>query len=103
MYLTEERVRLVKQRVSTLQRRQENNWFGVLGTLGIAFSVALVTAITAVTDTTGVGMMPGLSGSILRFNGAGGYVLLELLVLIAAVVVTVLCIRYKDKQKQNKE
>lgn len=97
MHTTSERVEIVKHRVSILRRRKENRMFGILSALCMVLTVALVTTIGTVADTTGLGMVPGLTGSIMRFDSAGGYVLVGLLAFIVAVVVTVLCMRHKAK------
>ena len=47
----------------------------------------------------------GLYGSILLHEGASGYVVVGVLSFTAAVVITVLCIRYRKKcaKKEEKE
>ncbi len=100
MHTTNERVRLVKQRANVLQKKRESHWLGITGTLCIVLTATLVTAIATIADTTGIGMVPELYGSILRFDGAGGYVLVGVLAFVAAVEVTVLCMRYKAKKNK---
>ena len=53
------------------------------------------------------GTVQGLSGATMLLENAGGYVLVGVLCFIAAVVITVLCIRAKERNnkrdKQTKE
>ena len=99
MYDTATRVGLVKKRVHQKRRA----FFG-LSALCLLLFASLVEALTAF---TGFDHSAALSmyGSILLYEDAGGYVLVGVISFIAAVVITVLCIKYRDwkKRKPSKE
>lgn len=97
-----ERVRCVKQRVGVLHRKREKLWLSGLGALCVALSAGLIGSITSVTGDR-QGTVQGMYAATMMFDGAGGYVLVGLVGFIAAVVITVLCIRQKEKSKESNE
>ena len=100
MYDTATRVGLVKKRVRQKRRRQEKRILCSLSVLCLLLSVSLVGTIGAL---TGFGHAAALSmyGSILLHEDAGGYVLVGLFSFAAAVIITVLCIKYRDRKKKG--
>ena len=99
---TSARVRLVKDRVRRRKRRREKRVLCGLFTLCLFLFVSLVGAVKAV---AGFGQLAAFSvyGSMLLHEGVGGYVLVGLLAFTAAVVLTVLCIRYRERSKGKEE
>ena len=59
--------------------------------------------VEAITAFTGSGHSAAISmyGSILLHEDAGGYVLVGVISFITAVVITVLCIRYRERNKKK--
>lgn len=97
MYDTEKRVRLVKKRVLEKRYRQERSLICRLSVLCMVLFVLLVGTAGAVTGQTQI-TAQGMYGAILLHEDAGGYVLTGVVSFAAAVVITALCIRLKEKK-----
>lgn len=103
MYDTAERVRQVRLRAGQLHRKRENRLLGGLSSLCAVLAFSLIGSIAAMTGGGQGGTVPGLYGAMLLFEDAGGYVLVGVLAFAAAVVITVLLIKYRAKsEKHNK-
>ena len=74
-------------------------FFG-LSALCLLLSVSLVEAIGAFTGSEHSAAL-SMYGSILLHEDVGGYVLVGVISFIAAVVITVLCIRYRERNKKK--
>lgn len=100
MYNTATRVGLVKKRVRQKQRRREKRTLCILSALCLLLFVSLFGTIGAL---TGSGHSAALSmyGSILLHEDVGGYVLVGMTSFTAAVIITVLCIKYRKRNKTN--
>ena len=102
MYDTARRVALVKQRVrENTRRRQRCGIYGLSAACMLLFVVLMQAAGTAV----GPGQPEawGAFGAMLLREDAGGYVLVGVVSFAAAVVVTVLCIRLRDRGRREKK
>ena len=101
MYDTARRVALVKQRVRENTRRRQRREVGGL-------SAACLLLLAALMQTAGTVVGPGQTaawgsfGAMLLRQDAGGYVLVGVVSFAAAVVVTVLCIRFRSRENQRK-
>ena len=101
MYDTETRVCLVKQRVAEKRRRQE--WRGIyrLSALCMTLFLSLVRMVGAV---QGQPMeAPGMYGTILLHEDAGGYVLVAVISFTVAVVITALCIKFRKRGQKSQD
>ena len=94
MYDTEKRVELVKKRVHEKYRRKERRGICRLSALCMALSAFLVGTAAGQTQITARGMY----GSILLHEDAGGYVLVGVISFATAVMITVLCIRLRERE-----
>ena len=101
MYALDERVLLVRRRARQLRRQRENRLLGGLSSLCAALSFALVAAFSGLSGAAQGGTVLGLYGATMMFEDAGGYVLVGLLCFAAAAVITLLCIRHREKNKEN--
>ena len=99
MYHTETRVAMVTRRVNVLHGKRENRLTAMLSMLCLMLTSGLVAEIGAL-GGRGQGRVTGLYGTTMLFEDAGGYVLVGVLAFVAAVVITVLCIRYREKEKK---
>ena len=103
MYNTSARVALVNERLRRLRRKRQRDMIGALFTVCLTLSGFLVGTMAALTG----GMSPAelsMHGSMLLYRDAGGYVLVGVVSFTVAMVVTALCIKYRNKEKkQNKE
>ena len=97
MYDTEKRVELVKKRVHEKYRRKKRRGICRLSALCMVLFVLLVGTAGAVTGQTQI-TAQGMYGAILLHEDAGGYVLTGVVSFAAAVVITALCIRLKEKK-----
>ncbi|MGI6752616.1 MAG: hypothetical protein ACOX4U_08450 [Anaerovoracaceae bacterium] len=101
MYDTAERVRRVRMRAGQLHRKRENRFIGGLASLCSMLALFLIGAVCAMTDGAQGGVVSSLCGAMLLYENAGGYVLAGVLSFAAAVVITVLCIRYRAKMEKR--
>ena len=102
MYDTARRVALVKQRVrETTRRRQRRGIYGL--------SAACMLLLAALMQTAGTVVGPGqpeawgVFGAMLLRQDAGGYVLVAVVSFAAAVVITALCFRLRNRENQKKD
>lgn len=95
-----ERVRLARRRAAVLERRLERYGIGALGALCFALAVALTAALGAVMEAENA-VLFGASGAMLLYENAGGYVLVGVIAFTAAVVITVACMRYREKLRRK--
>ena len=102
MYDTARRVELVKKRVREMTRRKRRH-----GIYGLSAMCMLLFAVLmqAVGTVAGPGQPEawGVFGAMLLRRDAGGYVLVAVVSFAAAVVLTVLCIRLRDREKLRKD
>ena len=101
MYDTARRVALVKQRVrENTRRRQRRGIYGLSAMCMLLFAVLMQAAGTVV----GPGQPEawGVFGAMLLREDAGGYVLVAVVSFAAAVIITALCFRLRNRENQKK-
>lgn len=96
MHDTAERVRQVQLRVVELRRKRENRLLGGFSSLCAVLVFSLIGTIGAMIGGEHNSLVPGLYGSMLLYEDAGGYILTAVISFAAAVVITVLCIRHRN-------
>ena len=102
MYDTSRRVALVKQRVRENTRRRQRRE-------AISLSAVCMLLCAALMQTAGTVVGPGQTaawgafGAMLLREDAGGYVLVGVVCFAAAVVITVLCFRLRNRENQKKD
>lgn len=101
MHDTAERIKRVKLRVRRLQRTSESRLISALSVLCIILSLSLVGIIGAMLGGSR-GIVSGLYGTMLLYEGAGGYVLVGVIAFVAAVIITTLCLRHRENIKSKK-
>jgi len=99
---TDERTELILQRVRMLRRRRARQGSEALAAICCVLCVCLAGLFQVQTDGGGSAHVPELYGSALLYSGAGGYVLVGVMAFAAGVVVTVLCIRNQEKNREEK-
>ena len=102
MYDTARRVVLVKKRAREIRRRRQRREVGSLS----ALCVLLLAALMRTADTVvgpGMAAAQGSFGAMLLREDAGGYVLVGVVAFAAAVLLTAVCMRLRerDKRKEN--
>ena len=102
MYDTARRVALVKQRVrENTRRRQRREAISLSAACMLLFVVLMQAAGTVV----GPGQPEawGVFGAMLLREDAGGYVLVAVVSFAAAVVITALCFRLRNRENRRKD
>ena len=100
MYDTEKRVELVKKRVLEKCRRKKRRGIYRLSALCMALFTFLVGTVSAAVGQAQV-TAQGMYGSILLHEDAGGYVLVGVVSFATAVVITVLCIKLRERKRRG--
>ena len=102
MYDTARRVALVKQRVrENTRRRQQRGIYGLSAACMLLFAVLMQTAGAVIEP--GQPEAGGACGAMLLREDAGGYVLVGVATFAAAVVLTVVCMRLHEREKQKQK
>ena len=102
MYDTARRVALVKQRVRENNRRRQRREV-------ISLSAACMLLFVVLTQAAGTVIAPGQTaawgvfGAMLLREVAGGYVLVAVISFAAAVAITALCVRLRNRENQKKD
>lgn len=102
MYDTARRVGLVKKRVREMTRRKRRRGIYGLSAVCMLLFAAMIEAAGLVIGQ-GETAAQGIFGAMLLRRDAGGYVLVAVVSFAAAVVLTVLCIRLRDREKLRKD
>lgn len=102
MHDTTERIRRVELLAKELEHKKENKLLAGLSALCLVLSLFLVSASRSIMGSVH-GNAQGAYGAMLLYEDAGGYVLVGVISFMAAVVITILCIRGKKKNEKRKE
>lgn len=100
MYDTARRVALVKQRVRENTRRRQKHGIYVLSSACLLLFAALMQTAGMVIGQGQTAAQGGF-GAMLLHEDAGGYVLVGVIAFAAAVILTVLCIHFREKRKKT--
>lgn len=100
MHDTAAHLQMVKKRIHQRQRVQEKHSIYGLSTICVLLSVLLV-GMTGWFSGVEQMIYIGMYGSMLLHENAGGYVLVGVIAFTAAVIITVLCIRYAEKKRRE--
>ena len=102
MYDTARRVALVKQRVRENTRRRQRR-----EAISLSAACMLLCAVLTQAASTVIGQgqtaVWGVFGAMLLREDAGGYVLVGVAAFAAAVVLTVVCMRLHEREKQKQK
>ena len=102
MYDTARRVALVKQRVrENTRRRQRHEAISLSAACMLLFAVLMQAADALIAP--GQTAAWGSFGAMLLREDAGGYVLVGVAAFAAAVVLTVVCMRLHEREKQKQK
>ena len=99
----EKRVELLHEKMEVRRRMRERQKTNALGALCAVFATGLFALLFKAGTTHNGGTSDIYSGSTMLFENAGGYVLIAVVSFAAAVVVTLLCIRWKNKKGTNQK
>ena len=102
MYDIAGRVALVKQRVrENTRRRQRRGIYGLSAMCMLLFAVLMQAVGTVIGQ--GQTAVWGVFGAMLLREDAGGYVLVAVVSFAAAVAITALCFRLRNRENQKKD
>ena len=102
MYDTARRVALVKQRVREMGRQRRRREVGGLSAVCLLLFAALMQAVGTLIGQ-GQTAAQGVFGAMLLREDAGGYVLVAVVSFAAAVAITALCFRLRNRENQKKD
>ena len=102
MYDTTRRVELVKRQIRKNTRRRQKRGIGRLSAVCMLLFAALMQAAGTVVGP-GQPEAWGVFGAMLLREDAGGYVLVGVAAFAAAVVLTVVCMRLHEREKQKQK
>lgn len=96
---TAERVKRVNLRIKELEDKREKKQINLLGSLCLVLLLSLIGSLGVMTGGGQAGMVAGLYGSMLLYEGAGSYVFVSVLSFSLAVVITTIYMKYlKNKE-----
>ena len=103
MKTASEKVEALHERARLIRKARDKTIISTLGTISILMLVGII-ILTGMMEGE---MHPvgdtGKLGSSLLFEGAGGYVLTAVISFTAAMVITVLCIKMKNRKDMQSE
>ena len=98
MYETKKRVSEAKLRAAHMIEKKEKRAIRCLSALCVMFSCLLVGAIAELSGGTGKeALVQGMNGATLLSENTGGYVLTAVVSFLAAVCLTLLCIKMHER------
>lgn len=99
-YSIDEAMREIAERKNTLIKNKIKRTIGAYLTMAVLISAGLIAAIYGYAGFGEIDGTYSVYGSFMLTDEAGGYILVAVLSFVAAVVITVLCIRWKDRRKK---
>ncbi|MDD3251680.1 MAG: hypothetical protein PHV18_03870 [Lachnospiraceae bacterium] len=97
----ETRATRVLVRVRELRIRRENRVLAGLSAICTFLAITLAGAYSVLVNRTGEGIVSGLYGANLLLEGGGGYVLMGVVSFAAAVLITVVWTRNREKKQEK--
>ena len=94
----EERLRQLHARAAELTEQKERRTLNALRAVSVFLFVCLAGVISVFSGLQNAGGPESFTGSSLVDSSVGGYVLVAVLAFAAAVVITVICMKKKDKK-----
>ena len=101
MRTQKERIELMHARAGEIRRQRERRTMGVLSLSCIVVFTGLLAAISKLVIIHPGIDSDGYAGSSLLDSSVGGYILVGVVTFVAAVIITLLCIRYRNKNLRN--
>ena len=98
---TDERVTVLHDKMDARRRRLEQRKTAVIGAAATVLGICLILFIYSVGMAQGIGQAGKYSGSMMLFENARGYVLCAIIAFTVAVILTVVCIRIKEKNDRE--
>lgn len=99
----EQRIKTMHELAYKIKRKSEKAVLKALGTVSVLLFAVLIGWLYAVDGNLHQVSGNGFTGNSMLSADIGGYVLVAVISFIAAVLITILCIRYKEKNKNVKD
>lgn len=97
MRTEKERLEAVHSMAADIRKRTQRRIISVLSVFSICLLAGIVRIMACVTGLHQSMQNDGFTGSSLLDSGAGGYVLVGVASFAAAVIITLICIRYRRR------
>ena len=95
----DERVESLHTRMEAMKRVRERRKTGLIGAASAALALCLIFLVFSAGGSHIGGSAGMYSGSMMLFEGAGGYVLIALVAFMAGVLITALLIKKKNRKE----
>ena len=96
-----ERLRLLHRRAAALKRKENERKTVLTGGVSALLLVLLITILAGPGGKTPYTTAAPFAGTSMLSECAGGYVLVAIIAFAAAVVITVLCMKWKRKKRDE--
>lgn len=96
-----ERMRCIISKAAELKRRKEKRKLNFCQTATVVLSVLLLYCVNAFSVPYKSAAVEEYCGAILLIDGIGGYVLTAVITFIAATIITVICIKFKNRRNRE--
>lgn len=96
----EERIALLHSRAAVLKRRRDKRILILSGICSVLLFMTLISMTIGRTSISIMGLDGQMTGSSLLSESAGAYVLVAVVSFSAAVIVTMLCLRWNRKNRE---
>lgn len=103
MMTSDERVTALHEKMNKRHRNRERRKTAIIGSAGAVVGLCLMLVIYSFGMANGIGTAGMYSGSMMLFENVGAYVLVAVVAFTSAVIITVLCMRYRKKNDGNPE
>ena len=103
MKTAEQRVAAMHKRTEELSRRREKDILFLTAVCSCILLAVLVPVTAALGGLTAGGSGDGFTAASLLDESAGGYILAALGAFMAGVIITVICVKLKDRGNQKSE
>ena len=100
-YDSDAEFREILRRTETLRKRKERGTIQTLASSSAAFLILLILGICLFSRREATEEIRSVYGAFLLPAEAGGYVLAAVAAFVIGVIVTVVCIRYREKRERD--
>ena len=102
-YSIDDSVAMIEKKKKRLIYRRKLRNVRILAALTVVTMIAFVTVLWQYTDFSAVDGAYSTYGAFMLPEQAGGYIIVGVLCFASAVVITLLCLKYAQKKKQDQD
>ena len=100
-YSIEESLRQIETRSRKIRYRKQRRNVGLLATMTVLVLMVSIAVGYSLVGMKEPGSLGSVYGSFILSEEAGGYVIVGVLCFVAAVILTLVCVRYKERNEQK--